>query len=349
MLLPPIIIFERHWDTIPKEVVKELLPTLSTKGYRTLCFEFPKDLSIDEMLKRHQNGLETDFRIQQEAQLYLANVGIKENLNSIGFRKLNDLIKNYCSSKHSIEVAEKIKNLPASCMMKEIFDMAKEYSLSLKGIDIESAKHDEMISKNMVERITDIRALENLRITTMVQSLLDLQKNSEGGVVFTCGALHAKNLITELKKNGQKELLYYFPHSKKRWDENLDDIKMLTIDVLRDHAHLLSEHEVERFGKRVIEDVKNVEDRINYRKEIVQENSHSQFLQQLFKTNIRLFWCFDFNVDALIHFDNAKEVRSSLEAIDIQAHDITLDGQKYLVIPNVNSAEIADRLRKIAS
>ena len=45
MSLPIVIIFERHWDTIPKTIIKDLLPALNKKGYQTFCFEAPQDLS----------------------------------------------------------------------------------------------------------------------------------------------------------------------------------------------------------------------------------------------------------------------------------------------------------------
>ena len=42
MSLPIVIIFERHWDLIPKPLVKELLPELSKRGYGNFCFEAPE-------------------------------------------------------------------------------------------------------------------------------------------------------------------------------------------------------------------------------------------------------------------------------------------------------------------
>ncbi|MGR3952073.1 MAG: hypothetical protein QRY74_04145 [Chlamydia sp.] len=342
MSLPPIIIFQRNWDTIPSLLVQSLLSPLSKKGYQTLCIECPCDLSADAMRNQVESVIETKSKIQQEMKKFLGAAGIRENVSDIGFNKLCDLINMRFPDIDCMETAIDIKEFPVYSLLKEILDIAKRLSISVKGVDVDS--HETKSDDSTEISATNIQ--QDVRIKCMVENLLELRKRQEEGIIFVCGVLHAQRLITELKKNNQDKLLYYFPHSEKRWDEGLDDMQLHMNPILRNHTHLLSEKEVVQFKKRVIEEVAST---IKYRKEVGNENSHFQFLSNLFKVNVRLFCRPGFHLDALIDSDNAKEVRSSLEAIDIQTHDIALDGQKYLVIPNVNSAEIADRLRKIAS
>ena len=200
MSLPIVIIFERHWDTIPKSVIKDLLPDLSKKGYETFCFEAPQNLSSAEIVARHNSGLELDSGIQQQAEKLLKQVGITRNLSDMSFRSLADLLRLYVSSKKYVEVAEKVKQLPASHILKEVFDEATKLSMSLKGIDIGSEDFDEMTSVDLSRRMSGIRLKEDHRITTMVQNLLKLRTQQEEGVIFACGALHAKGLVVGCDK-----------------------------------------------------------------------------------------------------------------------------------------------------
>jgi hypothetical protein len=220
MSLPIVIIFERHWDTIPKSVIKDLLPDLNKRGYETFCFEAPQNLSAAEIVDRHNSGLELDSDIQQQAEKLLKQVGITTKLSDMSFHSLAELLRLYVSSKRYVDVAEKVKQLPASRMLKEIFGEAAKLSMSLKGIDVGSEDFDEMTSADHSKRMSGIRIREDYRITTMVQNLLKLRTQQEEGIIFACGALHAKGLMDEFKKHGlQDEVLYYFPHSSSRYDE----------------------------------------------------------------------------------------------------------------------------------
>ncbi len=342
MSLLPIIIFQRNWDAIPSLLVQNLLSPLSKKGYQILCMECPCDLSADAMKNQVESVIETKFKIQQEMKKFLEVVGIRKNVSDIGFDKLCNLINIRFPGIDCTETATDIKEFPVYALLKEILDIAKGLSISVRGVDVDS--HETTSDDSTKISATHIQ--QDARIKCMVENLLELRKQQEEGIIFVCGVLHAQKLINELKKNNQNELLYYFPHSDKRWDENLDDMQLHINPILRNHTYLLSEKEVVQFRKKVIEQVAST---IKYQKEVGDENSHFQFLSNLFKVNVRLFCRPGFHLDALIHSNDAKEVRLSLEAMDIQTHNITLGGQKYFVIPNVNSAEIADRLRKIAS
>lgn len=350
MSLPITIIFERHWDTIPKSLIKDLLPDLNKRGYGTLCYEAPQNLSSVEIVDRQKAALELDSGINQQAEKLLRQVGITRKLSDISFSSLVDLMRLYVSSQRYVSVAEKVKQLPASQILNEVFGEAALQSMTIKGIDINNEYYDKIISINILSRFSEIESSEDHRITTMFQNLLKLRSQQEEGVIFVCGALHAKRLIDEFKKHGlQNEVLYYFPHSTSRYEESEDDIQLLMDDTLRDHTYLLAQKDIKPFGERVIRDIT---ERTRYKTEVVGYNSHSQFLSEFFKVNFKVFFRPGHHVDALVDVAESahtENIIQCLSAVGVQTHMTSLDRRTYLVVPNVNTEDIANKIRKISS
>ena len=347
-MLPVVIFFERHWDTVPKSVIKDLLPDLNKIGYKTFCFEAPQNLSAVQIVDRHNSTLAFDSNIQKQAEKFLKQVGITSNLSDMCFRNLIELLRLHVSSTKYVEAAEKIKQLPASSILKEVFDEATKLSMSLKGVDIDSEEFNEMISVDLLTRMPDIRLKEDKRVTTMFQNLLKFRAQQEEGVIFSCGVLHAKGLINEFKKHGlHDEVFYYFPHSSSRYDKSIDDIKVAMNDTLVDHTYLLAQEDIKPFSERVI---REITEKTKYIKEILDYNSHSQFLSNCFKTNFRAFLRQGYHVDALVDVtepSDIEDIQLRVSAAGVQTHRISLDGRNYLAIPNVNTGDIAKRIRKI--
>ena len=132
--LPLVFIFERHWDEEPKKVLKGLIPKFSEMGYDTICFEASQNLTEKDILSSHRAGLELDSKIYSQAYTYLAQAGIKEiKLCDLGFKELSDLIMLHVSSQRYIDVAEKIKGLPASILLKDILSDALKLCFTIKG------------------------------------------------------------------------------------------------------------------------------------------------------------------------------------------------------------------------
>src|ERR1700722_17926007 len=128
--LPIVVIFERHWDEVPKQLVKDLLPQLAEEGYDTLCFEAPQNLSEKEILSSHKYGLDLNSKICSQAEECLKRAGINDidKLSTMGFENLAHLMQLFVSSKKYNEVAEKIKHLPATLLLKDIFNKANQLS-----------------------------------------------------------------------------------------------------------------------------------------------------------------------------------------------------------------------------
>ncbi len=349
MCLPIVIIFEHHWDPIPKLVVRDLLPDLYKKGYETFSLEAPQDLSSNEIVARHQSGLKEDLELNQQAKAALREkTGIECELSSISFTKLMKLLQYYVHSKEYAKFAEKIKKLPASLILKQVFEKAKELSISLKGVDIDSKDFDAMMSPNLLTRMGGIEDREDCRIPIIFHNLLKLQTQKKEGVIFVCGAFHAERLINTFKKQDlQDRVLYYFPHSGNHCGKDVDIIKDLTTnDTLPGHTYFLSQEKVKSFVEKVIGEVI---EKTSYTREILDVNSHSQFLSAYFKTNVRAFLRPGYHVDAFVDISEAANIQKHLTAAGLETHPTSLDNRAYLVIPNINTKDTADRIRKMGT
>src|ERR1700741_5525606 len=98
--MPIVIIFERHWEKIPRQIVKDLIPKLSEEGYDTFCFEFPQNLKEKEILSLHNEALESDKDLNSKAENCLARVGIKNiRLDGLDLKNLSNLMRLYVSRK----------------------------------------------------------------------------------------------------------------------------------------------------------------------------------------------------------------------------------------------------------
>lgn len=343
MTVPIVVVFERHWDSIPKSLVKDLLPSLNEKGYGTLCFEAPQDLTSEQIIENHRLGLESDLELQKQSETRLRQFGIVQTLSEISFSSFARQLQLYVSSQRYLEVAEKIKQLPASIVLKEVFDEAERLQMSLQGIDIPSTEFYSMTSLDLSKRMSIIEQKETIRIDTMVQNLLKIRR--EEGVIFICGALHAEGLIREFKKQGlEDEVLYYFPHSSSRYEETIDDVNEIAVnDTLLNHTHRLSQKEIKPFGNRIIQEINQ---KIKYKNEIL-ENSHSRFLKERFNANFRAFVRPGSYVDALVDMNesNIQDIQTSLNSLGVSTHCYSLEGRVHLVVPGVNTKEIAKKIR----
>lgn len=351
MSLPIVIIFERHWDIIPKLIVKNLLPSLAEQGYDTYCFEAPQNLTSSEILARHNDAIELDSGILFDAEKYLKQVNIVAKLSDLSFGELAKLMRLYVSSQRYVAVAEKIKQLPASLLLRDIFVDAKRHSVDIQGIDIDDKDHSEIFSLDLSKMVKNIDQNEEHRIRTFCDNLLKLRQEKEG-VIFSCGVIHARNLISSLQKSGlQDGILYYFPHAQKRYDDSIDDVKDVIMseagEVLKDHIFPLSKEDVEYFKKRVVSEIAP---KTKYKKEIVEGTSHSEFLSRVFGVAFRVFMRPGYWVDALLNIDpvaDFERITKKLNEKHIRTRYIFFQEHRYLVIPNVNAKKVAESIRTL--
>jgi hypothetical protein len=194
---------------------------------------------------------------------------------------------------------------------------------------------------------TQIQRHEQQRINAMFKNLLKIRQE-RGGVIFLCGALHAENLMRRFKEaNLEDEVLYYFPHSPKRYDESMDDIEYLMNPTLRGHTHVLSEESVPSFSRKILEDVQS---KMEYQGR-GESTYSSRLLNRLFGVHFQVFSRAGYNADALLDKQQnpqANKVRARLNAAGIATRDISREGRDYLVVPNVNQTAVIESLRKLS-
>jgi hypothetical protein len=344
MCLPTIIIFERHWDTIPKLVVQQLLPALADHGYTALCVESGEQWTTDEIIAEVKNKAEFASDLHNQAQNLLHNANIYKNLSDEPFGSLMELMRLYVSSQRYVEVAEHIKHLPATQVYAKIMEQVKTLPLQLKGVD-DGASLSEILQNDFLSRTNAIGLKEEKRINAMFTNLC----KQEGGI-FICGALHADNLVKKFAKAGlQERVLYYFLHSHAFYENEFNDVaKCIQISaLLQGHTHLLQETEVASFAKRVLSEVVP---KIGYKREILEPNSHKELLNKKFSSKFQLFLRPGYYVDALVDVEKNRQVevvKKSCEAAGIQTRETSHEGRQFLVIPSVNTKAVAEKLQAL--
>ena len=342
--LPIIMIFEQHWDTMPKHVIQELIPALSEEGYNTFCFETSKVLTEKEILSRHNWQLKEDNDLYQTAIDFLAQRNITNiNLFDMHWVQLNNLMKNFVSSQFFEKVSEKIKQLPASRLLQDIFKSCIKNSYSLQGVDI--TDFSTVVSDDLSKRRHIHQEKETYRINTMIESLIEL-KNQGKGIIFLCGESHSVNLINKIRENHLSDrTLYYFPFSPKSFEKSFG-IGYDHNESMKDHTFILNvKRDWQSLANKIIREVK--EKNTVYIKEII-KNSHSMLLSQFFNKEFRAFSRPGNYVDALLkidHEDNVTEIINKLKEVNISTHTILLENSEYLVISEINTKKVADQIR----
>ena len=97
---PIVIIFERHWDKIPKQVAQSLISNLKQEGYNTFCFEHPHDIPEDQIIPGIKGAIEAQSEMQTTAVDYLKRAGIEQSsddLQRMLFEKLRMLMWQHVS------------------------------------------------------------------------------------------------------------------------------------------------------------------------------------------------------------------------------------------------------------
>lgn len=259
--LPTIIIFERHWDLPPKQVVNEILPVLAAEGYDTVCVEAPSVLTQEEIISRSQRNMENVSGIFTQAteRLTRAHAMPAGKLEDLGLESLAELMRYYVSSQRFIEVAEQIKQLPAAKLFRQILSTASDLSMSLKGVDVEDKIYATVTRGDPDERAAAIDAVEELRVESFVENLSQVRKVRKGAV-FISGATHISKLMAKFKERREEgEYLCFFAHSSKFYGDTLNDLEGLkeTYPELKECSTCLETAEdVRLFAQKILAEVK---------------------------------------------------------------------------------------------
>lgn len=349
--LPIVVIFERHWDTAPKKVLECLLPRLRNEGFNVFCNETPHDVSEQKIL----SSADIACRIFQEdhdaAVKWLNKRGIdSKNLPERDWDKLSQLLMYYVSSKRYAEMAERIKQLPASLLLKDVIQNAqKNQFYSLKGVDLGKDEYMKLTHQDLGPRVEEINLKETKRINNFVTHLINIQ-NSGSGLVFLCGATHSVNLINKMKELGKADnLVYYLVHSDKRFTHEVDDFSIFPELVIEDKKVCVNTSiEFSALANQIVSDVKSKNTKYIQQ---LENNSHAQVLSQVFD---RTFIALERNahyVDALLDVttETGKEISEKLNQVGIKTSCNVLADKTYLVVPNVNVREVAENIRLLVT
>jgi hypothetical protein len=344
--MPIVIVFERHWDPVPKKILKLLIKKLSAEGYKKLCFEAPHDLNSRQWLSWCKDNVAQDRVLYSEVAQRL-NLDSNQ-LNDLGFSKLTLLMQLFVSSNKCLDVAERIKGFLASELLVNSFDCALSHSFEIKGIDINSEEFAKIVAPDIAHRMPLIRQKEKKRIATISENLLRLYRE-DNGLIFVCGALHAENLIRKFtERQMQDSIIYCFPHADKKYDDSLDDVKeLLSNDTLKDHAFCIrDENDAFALVEKIVKEVKSKN--TQYRKEIIDENSHGQFLNKVFQVKFRLFMRHGHYMDALLNMqaeECGESIFNTLKQKGISIYKKSFNKNVMLVIPEINTEHVARKIR----
>lgn len=349
--LPTLVVFERHWDAVPKHLLSNLLPKLADIGYNTLCYEAPENFSEKENMANMQTHLECSEDLYKQSTRLLKERGFEADLNSIGYAKLLDLIQLFVSSKRYFEVTERLKYLPGQRALKNFQQEASKLSFTMKGIDIDSKLYAQIFeNEDPSNRVAKLDMLEDLRINTHFNHLQALQKKQEG-TIFLCGVAHAENLMKKFKASNLAErIIYLFPHSNQAYDQDIEqELQVIMNDTLRGHVFCLKSYaEIAQMASTIIEQIKA--QNVHYKTKIDEEVSHITCLREAFGLPFEGYLRPGYALDALVPLDLVEDsaVPSLLNAQQIAHSQILLDGRAYLAVHNINTQEIGRKIRQLA-
>ena len=333
--MPILLLFENHWDTVPKEVLKETVFALSCLGYNTLALEGSR--KSDEIIAAHLHNLQAHLELYETTETALIrNVKDFTSIKDTDYRSLILPIQLFVSSKRNVEVAQIVKQVPASKIEGEIFQLAIKHSVNVMGIDIDTRPMTSVVDFH--ERAVQIDKYEDIRIETMVKNLLEF--STEGrSIIFQCGFSHAGNLLTKFTKLGMRDkLLPYFPFSVSLPD-------YLISDVLPGHTYPLTEKMIKPFCKKMIRDIASS---VTY-VEFSEGNSHTLLLSKVFHIGVRLFVHAGYVANAFLEIDGVPDteaISKQLDEAEIPTTCLSLKGRSYIVIMGVNNRKVAERVWK---
>ncbi|MDR3476601.1 MAG: hypothetical protein P4M14_01040 [Gammaproteobacteria bacterium] len=354
MALPMVLFFERHWDTIPKKVLKKLLTALAELGYDTLCFERPQNLTFTENIQSMQTGI--DFVREQivQAKSFLVKAGVKldKELWELPFVELCNILQEHVSSKRYMELAELIKNLPGHEILLEIMNEANVHEMLVLGTDINEDHYYSIVSQSYDTRITALKDSAKKREMTMGMNLIgDYQQRK--GVAYLGGALHSNAIIEILKKGiSEDQILAYLPHSPENLMPDENDFEGALKDfVPMDRRFLLrTEADVDHFIARLLRDIEV--SNIHTVSHHPQSNSHATLLAAKFKHPFEVYLRQSCKADARLEVKdevNAEAIAAECKQYNIPTRFHLFKNKKYLIVEDINTKEVATNIRKMSA
>jgi hypothetical protein len=322
MSFPIVMIFERHWDTTPPLLIKNLLPSLEVEGYDTFCEEEPSSTSEADFFTKIKNRQQRDIKIMNVFNDLVDRKKIPFSKNLASFT-CEELIEALPSS-FPIKLIPLIKLLPATKLIIENLLFAKQRSFSIVFID--DPEFGKLYSPDDDDeaRLKVLLKTKDQRDRVMADRLYDLYANHKG-IIVSLGVRHSKAIVENLKRKGltDKDIVCYFPHSS--YSYNADEIKLSG-----DMATTIEE--IDLLRQKILTEVKSK----------VIKNCHIEFLSEYFKVSFIPSLRTGYRLDARLPIEQVNDsIRQDLDDLGIKHHN----NPHYFVIPDVNTTEIAHRIR----
>lgn len=306
MSLPIVLVFGNHRDPSGDHLVKNLIPKLAKEGYNRLCVEYPSFKSDDSIFN--------------------------ETVKTI------ELLK----SRNNPEQNQYI--LPFTLKVESLLLAKKHYYCTIAIDDDLSINRCTTSDQDLLTQMLD-KTLST-RDIIMADQLFRMYTEKKG-VIGLFGPIHCRGIINRLKKRGltNDNFICHLPQSRFFFTIGLDQYNFSSEDtkMLKSIRHCATtKDEIDNLGNKILSGVKSK----NWSILDVTENSQSQFLSTFFKTNFKALVKPQYIVDAVLPYEqtNAKML-NNLEDLNIQNYKTKLNSQEYLVIPNVNTTEVGQRIR----
>lgn len=330
MSFPIVMIFERHWDTTPPLLIKNLLPSLEVEGYDTFCEEEPSSTSEADFFTKVKKREQRDIKIMNFFNDFVdrKKIPFSKELASCTCEELIEALP----SSFPIKLIPLIKLSPATKLINENLLFAKQRSFSIVFIDDPEFGKLYSPDDNDDVRLKVLLKTKAQRDRGMADHLFRLHANHKG-IVVSLGVRHSKAVMENLKRKGltDKDFVCYFPHSSYTYNKN--EIKSLKEEISGDMATCATTNEeIALLGQKILAEVKSK----------VIKNCHIQFLSDFFKVNFKPSLRPGYHLDARVPIDQMND------SICLDLDDLGIEyriDRNYFVIPNVNTTEIGHSLR----
>lgn len=352
MSFPIIILLERHWDVIPKQVLINALPFLKTFGYDTLCFESPSDL--DE--KNTIAGIESTIQFIEdrfaETNQHLKSRGMSFDPSVMDYSALEQFLFNYVSSRYSKEMALWFKELPGHKQKFDLVQRAKKENITICGIDLPSSQLEPINSlesqNNCDARVSGIIKLDKQRTLAFKKNLVELQQKGKG-VIFVVGQSHYKQLVEELAKESLlNNILFLHPYAGKCLDNNYIDYNLSpcsnTKDISLIELMISTPDEMNifsKFFKSTLNTFKSIS---------IDPTSSCTLLSDKTKLEFKAFKRPNHQVDCYHFFNDPQTIADTLKKLEkIKAPGFFTFFKNKMAyrVPNVNTADITSKIQEI--
>ena len=351
--LPTILLFERHWESLPKKVLRTILEQYA--GYNALCTETPCDVMEPQIISSLNTVLTDEQELEQAAKQYLSTPRAQQYLSQAKlslstpwedwlFDDLELCLRNLVSSQESAEYAKTLKDLPAKIYyQKTLLDF--QPSISIIGIDIAQDDYRALTdAPTMRSRSEVIQALEEQRNQQLFKGLLQARAQNEGTIML-CGAWHAEYFMKMIHEQGlEDQFVVRFIHTDRPYANNADEAYGSLIDPYRKQ-----QKDSPLSVKAITDDIMSEVEQKNtvFIDQPIPQTTTSAYLETLLKTpclprsrpGMHIDACFN---RRLSDDEKARFPKTSFEEIERNGKPIT-------VIRDINAKEVAEKIRPKAT